>query len=203
MVAVERVGDVTRAFLLVALVVVAACGGAGGSGDGDSEAAASVVSIETTTPVVETEGSLSPGIQPEGFTTIRAQVTKPDGEVCEICLWLADDSEERSRGLMGVTDLGEPVGMAFLFDEAVNGSFFMFQTPTPLSIAWFAVDGSIVAVAEMVPCLDTPRSDCQRYSPDNDYQLVVEAFEGQLAAIGIEPGSSVRLVAGTESLTCT
>jgi len=171
---------------LFGLVAVAAC--AGGSG-----------SIEPT----EVRGtSTSVEIEPEGFSTITARITKANGEVCDVCLWLADSAEERRRGLMGVTDLGEPVGMAFLFDEARSGSFFMFRTPTPLSIAWFDVDGSIVGMTDMDPCLDTPSADCQRYSPDSAYQLVVETFEGDLADIGIEQGSSVRLLAGTESPTC-
>ena len=30
------------------------------------------------------------GVQPEGFTTVTARLTEVNGEVCEVCVWLAD-----------------------------------------------------------------------------------------------------------------
>jgi uncharacterized membrane protein (UPF0127 family) len=141
-------------------------------------------------------------IEPEGFSTIRAEITDADGEVCEVCLWLADDSTERGRGLMGVTDLGDAVGMAFRFDEATSGSFYMFQTPTPLSIAWFAPDGAHIGSADMEPCIDSPADECPLYSPDAPYDLAIEVFEGGLPALGLTPGSRVDLVEGSEQERC-
>jgi uncharacterized membrane protein (UPF0127 family) len=142
------------------------------------------------------------GRQPEGFTTIQALITEPDGEVCEVCLWLADDPAERGRGLMGVTDLGDAVGMAFRFDEPTAGSFYMFQTPSPLSIAWFSPDGSHVGSADMDPCLDTPAGECPLYSPGAEYDLAIEVFEGGLEPLGLVEGSSVELIDGSEAERC-
>jgi uncharacterized membrane protein (UPF0127 family) len=150
----------------------------------------------------ETTGTADPGRRPEGFTTIRARVTDGDGETCEVCLWLADDSDERRRGLMGVTDLGDAVGMAFRFDEPTNGSFWMYDTPTPLSIAWFAPDGRHVGSTDMSPCIDTDESDCPSYAPGDEYDLAIEVFAGGLEGLGLGPGSSVELLDGTESETC-
>jgi uncharacterized protein len=144
----------------------------------------------------------APRQQPEGFTTIRALITEADGDVCEVCLWLADDATERGRGLMGVTDLGDAVGMAFRFDEATSGSFYMFQTPTPLSIAWFAPDGAHVGSADMEPCLDTPAAECPLYSPDAAYDLAIEVFDGGLGPLGLGPGSRVELIEGSEAERC-
>jgi uncharacterized protein len=145
----------------------------------------------------------APGQQPEGFTTIRAVITDADGAECEVCLWLADDATERGRGLMGVTDLGDAAGMAFRFDEAASGSFYMFQTPTPLSIAWFAPGGAHVGSADMEPCIDTPAGDCPRYSPDAPYDLAIEVFDGGLGSLGIGPGSRVELIEGSEAERCS
>lgn len=142
------------------------------------------------------------GQQPEGFTTIRARITDAGGEVCEVCLWLADDATERGRGLMAVTDLGDAVGMAFRFDEATTGSFYMFQTPTPLSIAWFAPDGAYVGSADMDPCIDTPAGECPLYSPGGSYDLAIEVFDGGLGPLGLGPGSSVELIEGSEAERC-
>ncbi len=152
----------------------------------------------TTTDVT----GVPPAIRPEGFTTIRARVTEANGEVCEVCLWLADDSDERGRGLMGVTDLGDAVGMAFRFDEARIGTFYMFQTPTPLSIAWFGPDGAFVGAADMEPCLDTAAGDCPLYSPDLAYDLAIEVFQGGLEPLGLGPGSTVELLEGSEADRC-
>ena len=157
-------------------------------------------STEVTTA---TDGSgVSAGVEPDGFTTIRALITDANGEVCEVCLWLADDSDERGRGLMAVTDLGDADGMAFRFDEPRLGTFFMFQTPTPLSIAWFAPDGDFVGAADMEPCLDTPAGECPLYSPDEAYDLAIEVFQGGLGDLGIGPGSSVELIDGSEADRC-
>jgi uncharacterized protein len=144
----------------------------------------------------------APGQQPEGFTTVRGVITDADGVVCEVCLWLADDATERGRGLMGVTDLGDAVGMVFRFDEATSGSFYMFQTPTPLSIAWFAPDGAHVGSADMEPCIDTPAADCPLYSPDASYDLAIEVFDGGLESLGIGPGSRVELIEDSEAERC-
>ena len=180
-------------------------------------AVAVVACSDPSTPPATDEGTAAPaapadgpsttpadpsGVQPEGFTTVQALITEADGEVCEVCLWLADDSDERGRGLMGVTDLGDAVGMAFRFDEPTEGSFYMFQTPTPLSIAWFAADGGHVGSADMAPCLETPAGDCPLYSPDDEYVLAIEVFEGGLDALGLGPGSRVELIAGSEADGC-
>jgi len=150
---------------------------------------------------VEVEG-VQPGQQPEGFSTMTAQITEADGQICEVCVWLADTSEERARGLMGVTDLGDAVGMVFRFEEPIDGSFYMFQTPTPLSIAWFGPDGTHVGSADMAPCLDTPAGDCPLYSPGAEYDLALEVFEGGLADLGVGPGSQLELIDGTEADAC-
>lgn len=144
----------------------------------------------------------STGTLPEGFTTVQAVITEPDGATCEVCLWLADDGTERGRGLMGVTDLGDAVGMVFRFEEPTRGSFYMFQTPTPLSIAWFSPDGDHVGSAEMAPCLDTPAGDCPLYSPDGEYELAVEVFEGGLEPLGLVAGSRLELIEGSEADGC-
>lgn len=143
-----------------------------------------------------------PGVVPEGFTTIEARITSADGEVCEVCMWLADDGAERARGLMGVTDLGAASGMVFRYAEPTQSRFYMFQTPTPLSIAWFDAGGEYVSSTDMEPCLDTPASDCALYSADGEYEIAVEVVEGGLEPLGIGPGAQVELIDGTERDAC-
>jgi len=149
--------------------------------------------------VTRSVDAVGDGVQPSGVETVAARVTSPDGEICEICLWLADDDPTRQRGLMDVTDLGDAVGMAFRYEQPTTGNFFMFQTPTPLSIAWFDDAGAHVGQADMEPCLVENSATCERYTADAPYVLAVEMFGGQLEAIGIGPGSSIELL----DLPCT
>ncbi len=215
----RRVLTVGRSSLLAivaAATVLAACADDSDTtvgGDGTSpitERTDTPPSDATTTPDSPTPSDTTStadsvptaGRQPEGFTTISARITEADGEVCEVCLWLADEGAERGRGLMGVTDLGDAVGMAFLFEQSTSGSFYMFQTPSPLSIAWYAPDGGHVGSADMEPCLDTPAGECPLYSPDADYDLAIEVFDGGLVPLGLGPGSRVELIEGSEAEQC-
>ena len=143
------------------------------------------------------DGLVGDGVRPEGFTTVSATVTSADGETCTVCLWLADTAEERASGLMGVTDLGVAVGMAFVFDGPSDGAFVMVDTPTPLSIAWFDADGGFVSALDMEPCTESRSSECARYRAAGPYTLAVEMFEGQLDVVGIGPGSTIELLPGT------
>ena len=195
------------AVVALAVVAVAACSSDSdpaidGSGESGPEASEADTPEPSTTTGATADTTIEEGRQPEGFTTIRALITEPDGEVCEVCLWLADDAAERGRGLMGVTDLADAVGMAFRFDESTAGSFYMFQTPSPLSIAWFSPDGVHVGSANMDPCLDTPAGECPLYSPDAEYDLAIEVFDGGLEPLGLVAGSRVELIEGSEAERC-
>ena len=147
-------------------------------------------------------------MQPSGFTTVRATITDPDGDECEVCLWLADSPDERGRGLMGVTDLGGAVGMAFLFEAPTNGAFYMFQTPTP------AVDRVVRRRRRLGRgrrrwnrASTSRQNECRLYSPGAEYDLAIEVFAdgsdaGGLVELGLIDGSTVVLLDGTEALDC-
>ena len=156
----------------------------------------------TTSAPESTDAALDPGVSPEGFTTATVEITKADGEVCEVCMWLADSSAERGQGLMGVTSLGTPEGMAFVWEQPTSGAFFMFETVTPLSIAWFDAGGSLVSTVDMEPCLSENSSDCERFPSGGAYVLAIEVFQGDLAAIGITDEATARLLPGTEATDC-
>jgi uncharacterized membrane protein (UPF0127 family) len=192
-----------RALAILSLAVVAVGCGRGGASTGSATATATTTTTPATTATTTTsDGASSGGVQPQGFTTATARVTTADGEVCEVCVWLADSDDEHQRGLMGVTDLGDAVGMLFAFDEPVGLRFYMYQTPMPLSIAWFAADGSLVGEADMSPCLDVPSGDCPLYSADAAYRLALETPPGALPGLGIGEGSRLELVAGSEAPSC-
>ena len=128
----------------------------------------------------------------EGFGEV-ALVVEPagGGDLLSWCLLLAEQAEQRSRGLMEVTDLQGYSGMAFVYDTDVTSGFYMRNTPTPLSIAWIDERGSIVSTADMAPCED--REGCPTYQPAGPYRAAIEVLQGNLDDLGIVPGATMTL----------
>jgi uncharacterized membrane protein (UPF0127 family) len=186
-----------RWILLVAVAGVS-CGDDGDEGEASTpltvEATTTDVAPATASAATTTLAPRPPGVVPEGFATVGAEITAADGSVCTVCLWAAATPEDRARGLMGVTDLGGADGMAFLYDAPTEGDFWMRDTPTPLSIAFFAADGAFVSASDMVPCLAGPAADCPRYGAAGPYTTAIEVFAGDLAGLGIAAGSRLELV---------
>lgn len=129
-------------------------------------------------------------VTPEGFDQVRATVTTADGEVCELCLWMADSSRSRAQGLMGVTDLGDGDGMAFVYGAPHTGTFWMKNTPLPLSIAFFDEQGGYLDSFDMEPCEAEP---CPVYPTAPQFLVAIETAQGGLDALGIAEGSRLRL----------
>lgn len=102
---------------------------------------------------------------------------------------VADTPVLRAQGLMGVTELVEVDGMLFVFEEAVQVSFYMKDTLIPLDIAFFAEDGSLVDRFTMMPCEEVP---CPTYPAAAPFRYVIEAtvggFDG-LDALVLDAGS--------------
>jgi uncharacterized membrane protein (UPF0127 family) len=194
------------AVVTVVVAITGACSSIGEPATGDPTGSTPAVpsSPPSSPPSLPSvgAGTVPASVQPQGFSTVTALITGADGEVCEVCVWLADTADERARGLMGVTDLGGAAGMVFRFDAPVRGSFFMLGTPTPLSIAWFGTDGEYVESTDMDPCVDVPEDGCALYGPDREYQLALEVFRGGLTELGVGPWARLELVAGTESDRC-
>jgi uncharacterized membrane protein (UPF0127 family) len=92
---------------------------------------------------------------------------------------------------MEVTDLEGYAGMLFVWDEDVSTQFYMRNTPTPLSIAWFDADGALVSTADMAPCLGT--DDCPLYGAEGPYRFALEVPQGQLPSAGVDEGSVLRV----------
>jgi uncharacterized membrane protein (UPF0127 family) len=104
---------------------------------------------------------------------------------------LAATSEQRQRGLMEVTDLGGYAGMLFVWDADASSSFYMRNTPTPLSIGWFDADGELVSTADMDPCPDV--DGCPTYPADGRYRFALEVPQGSLDAVGVVDGSTLAV----------
>lgn len=130
------------------------------------------------------------GLEPlDGFGSATLVV----GGASEYPVMLAETSEQRSRGLMAVTDLGGWAGMAFVFEEPTETGFWMKDTLLPLTIFWVGSGGAIVGSAEMEPC--APGTECVGYAPGVAYLWALEIEAGTAEKWGISPTVTLSLKA--------
>jgi uncharacterized membrane protein (UPF0127 family) len=100
---------------------------------------------------------------------------------------VADDAEERARGLMFRESLAEDAGMIFVYAEDTTIGFYMRDTTIPLSIAFIARDGVIIDIQDMAPLDQT-----LHYAP-GPYAYAVEVNQGWYTRNGIGVGDSVEV----------
>lgn len=86
------------------------------------------------------------GLQPAWGENISLKIGKHS-----ILVEIASTPQSRSQGLMRRSLLCANCGMLFIFEKADRYSFWMKNTPLPLSIAFIAADGSILNIEEMQP----------------------------------------------------
>ena len=113
-------------------------------------------------------------------------VTLKTGSVTLI-VEVARTPEQREHGLMGRKDLGPRSGMIFVFDRDDHLTFWMKNTPTPLSIAFLSSDGKVLEIKDMQPFSETViRSRLSaRYA--------LEMKQGAFAEMGVHEGDTFVL----------
>lgn len=99
---------------------------------------------------------------------------------------VASTPQSRERGLMGRDDLCEDCGMLFVFEKADTYSFWMKDTPLPLSIAFIAADGSVLNIEEMSP------NTTDIHAARGDALYALEMNRGWFAKNGIAPGTLMQ-----------
>jgi uncharacterized protein len=115
---------------------------------------------------------------------------RTDAGVRSFDVEVADTSAERQIGLMGRESLSPYDGMAFLWTDPVQSSFWMKDTLVPLSIAFWDADGTIVSIMDMEPCRADP---CPTYGPDAPFVGAVEVAQGEFEQSGVGVGDTVDL----------
>ncbi len=98
---------------------------------------------------------------------------------------VAATPQQRQIGLMFRTDMPQNEGMLFVFEQPAKQCFWMKNTPSPLTAAFVADDGTIVNLADMKP-LSTD-SHCS----DKPVRYVLEMNAGWFAKKGIKAGSKL------------
>jgi len=100
---------------------------------------------------------------------------------------VADDFEERGRGLMFVEQMPTLSGMLFIYDGPQAVSFWMKNTLIPLDMIFAAPDGEILSIHEnAIPGDTTP-------IPGGDgVQMVLEINGGLTSRLGIAVGDVLQ-----------
>jgi uncharacterized membrane protein (UPF0127 family) len=124
-----------------------------------------------------------------GFGETRITVRTVGGQLLAWCLLLAETQQQRERGLMQVTDLAGYNGMLFRYPGPVTESYYMRNTPMPLSIAYIDGAGKLVSTADMAPCEDV--DGCPTYPPAGKFRTAIEVVQGALPLFGILPGATI------------
>ena len=83
--------------------------------------------------------------------TTDITIIRQDGQEVSVVAEVADTEETRNRGFMEREVIPEGTGMVFVFDRDQVLSFWMKNTPHPLSIAYIDSTGKIRDIYQMTP----------------------------------------------------
>lgn len=180
-----------RLALAGALLLAGCAGEQAGHGATDDEPPGADVAVRET-PSESSEPRPQPTVPPlhpsvDDYPEALVAMTGDDVDV-EVAVKLADTAARREHGLMEVEDLPNGTGMLFVFDGERTGGFWMKNTLVPLDIAYADVDGAIVSIMSMEPCVADP---CEVYDPGTAYQRALEVPQGWFAEVGVEVGDTL------------
>ncbi len=102
-------------------------------------------------------------------------------------LEVADDADERSRGLMHRTDMPVNRAMIFVYGGDNRIAMWMANTPRSLDMVFLDAAGQVTAVVS-----DTEPFSRTVISPEVMSRFVVELNAGVAKARGIVPGTTAR-----------
>ena len=109
---------------------------------------------------------------------------------------VAENPEQRIRGLSGRASLDAGTGMLFIFEKPERFRFWMREMEITLDIVWIGSNCEVVDVSENVPFPDpeTPLDDLPRYSPESRAKFVLEINGGEAADLGLGIGDKVEFL---------
>ena len=111
-------------------------------------------------------------------------------ELIKINVEIADDDEERAKGLMFRGYLDEDDGMLFVFDDEDYQTFWMKNTLISLDIIFIDNNFKIVDIKHAVPCREEP---CALYKSSKPAKYVLEVNADFTAKNGISIGNKIVL----------
>jgi len=100
---------------------------------------------------------------------------------------VADDDQERARGLMDVAEMPTMSGMLFVYDAPQHAMFWMRNTLIGLDMVFAGPDGTILAIHENAVPMDETVID-----GGQGVQFVLEVNAGLTRRLGIKTGDILQ-----------
>lgn len=138
----------------------------------------------------------------QGFTLEPITVQIATGEVLDLSVAIADESDERTKGLQSIPVLLADEGMWFIFDQEEIHRFWMKDMEISLDILFVNRDFTIVSlVTDAPPCAeaDPEQTDCAVYSSVEPSQYVLEVKAGTVERYGLAVGDRIQFSNETSS----
>lgn len=142
--------------------------------------------------------SSTPSTGPEEVAELNrgTALIETEGPSALLYVTIAETAEQRSVAFEDAPSLHDDEGLAFLYFEPTNEEFTT-ESSVPLSLAFFDVDGRVLAMVDVDAC---PRrgESCPVYDPGVTYLGVLGVADGLFEQIGVEEGAVVEIVPGSE-----
>ncbi len=108
---------------------------------------------------------------------------------------IADDDEERARGLMFREQMAQGAGMLFIHESEVPQAYWMKNTKIPLDILYFNDARKLVSQQRDVPPCSLG-DGCPPYPSAAPARFVLELNAGEAARLNLSDGAELRLGPG-------
>ncbi|MBO5137462.1 MAG: DUF192 domain-containing protein [Spirochaetaceae bacterium] len=118
---------------------------------------------------------------------ITLKIIRSDESIVSLQVEVADTEEARARGYMERDIIPEGTGMLFVFPKSQILSFWMKNTPHPLSIAYIDSRGTIFNIYHMTPYSEST------WSSTDFAQYALEVPQGWFEKNGIKIGDRIEL----------
>jgi len=110
----------------------------------------------------------------------------------EIQVEIRDDEFERELGFSGRKTLGDNEGMLFVFEQAMQPTFWMKDMQFSLDVLWIR-EGKVVEIEENVPHPTQEEPVIATMIPQNPVDMVLEVPSGWVSRAGVKVGDEVKL----------
>jgi uncharacterized membrane protein (UPF0127 family) len=117
----------------------------------------------------------------------KVEIRTAAGTVQRFSVEVADDPDERSKGLMFREKMPMASGMFFVFPEPKHASFWMKNTPLPLDLIFVGPTGKVTHVHPNAVPFDETLID-----GGPGVAFVLEINGGLAGPLGIAPGAVLR-----------
>lgn len=114
-------------------------------------------------------------------------ITKQNNEVLNLKAEIAVKKEERNYGFMNRKKIPHGTGMLFVFENEQQLSFWMKNTPHPLSIAYITKNGIIKDIFDMKPY------SVSSVQSSGSVKYALEVPQGWFSICGISKGDKVDI----------